>query len=528
MNLPAGTALNYLDCANNKLTTLDVTPYTELSYLACEYNRFIALDVTANTKLATLSCNANQLSSLNLTFNVNLTALTSTGNPIGALDLTTNTKLARLICAANQLSTLNLSTNTKLTDVYCNDNSLSTLDISANLLIRTLECSNNYLTGLDTTNNTKLTTLSINENKISNLNNLPILNSLETLNANSNMISDITPLLGYSKLSFSLRNQELTTPVPTVNSGQATVDILKTTAQAGLSVINNNISTSPTFSYNGDKIIMDNVTPDSLSDKYVDFSYNGSQLIEGATSGSKEFDGKITFFSASGLDNKLFPSDRKKCSGEGLWWNWHITSMGDKKAEDVHTTLNLPAGLVIDPASITKNGSSATLSDIDGTNNLGDLNTGEVITFRFQTTVSGNVEEWLEAKGRLDWKDGTINSPYNNESKGMVQIMDDQQTYTPKDGDDIALHSVPIYFNHGTYDIMTTAQTYHLHPMNYQSNTNVVTDGFYTRVKDDRTTSTGWQLRMPFDKVSLNVPANAGKKATRYKARLTWSLDDTL
>ena len=149
--------------------------------------------------------------------------------------------------------------------------------------------------------------------------------------------------------------------------------------------------------------------------------------------------------------------------------------------------------------------------------------------------------------------------------------------------------------------------------MNYQSNTNVVTDGFYTRIKDDRSVSTGWkltaklsdfkdssnslmpngtgtslklenmsiervtdrdtpqetidpsptgadvpssvqttetlvagqptaktlvsaqpnegqdtwQLRMPFDKISLNLPANAGKKGTIYKAKLTWSLDDT-
>ena len=36
-----------------------------------------------------------------------------------------------------------------------------------------------------------------------------------------------------------------------------------------------------------------------------------------------------------------------------------------------------------------------------------------------------------------------------------------------------------------------------------------------------------WQLRMPFDKISLNLPANAGKKGTIYKAKLTWSLDDT-
>ena len=241
------------------------------------------------------------------------------------------------------------------------------------------------------------------------------------------------------------------------------------------------------------------------------------------------------------------------------------------------------------------------------------MNDGDRITFTFETTVTGTVDQWVEAEGRLDWEDDTITSPYHNESKGRVQIQDDEQTYTPKDTDDMSIQSVPVYFNHGTNPIMSTAQTYHLHSMNYQSNTKVVTDGFYTRIKDDRAISTGWkltaklsdfkdssnapmpngtgtslkldnmsiervtdrdtpqetidpsptgtdvpssvqstetivagqptaktlvtaqpnqgqdtwQLRMPFDKISLNLPANAGKKGTVYKAKLTWSLDDT-
>ena len=36
-----------------------------------------------------------------------------------------------------------------------------------------------------------------------------------------------------------------------------------------------------------------------------------------------------------------------------------------------------------------------------------------------------------------------------------------------------------------------------------------------------------WQLRIPFDKVQLNVPMNAGKTSEEYRANLTWSLDDT-
>lgn len=174
--------------------------------------------------------------------------------------------------------------------------------------------------------------------------------------------------------------------------------------------------------------------------------------------------------------------------------------------------------------------------------------------------------------------------------------------------------SVPVRFDYGLKDISKTDQVYSLSPDLYQTNTNVVSNGFYTRVKDDRDSgnSTGWslsarlsnfvdvnnpssgmpdsygtalqldgmsieaiknrdtaneaidpspsnpgpstvassativagesaktlvsaqrleglgtwQLRIPFDKVSLKIPAHAGKENSNYRAKLTWSLDD--
>jgi hypothetical protein len=48
--------------------------------------------------------------------------------------------------------------------------------------------------------------------------------------------------------------------------------------------------------------------------------------------------------------------------------------------------------------------------------------------------------------------------------------------------------------------------------MNYQSNTKVVTDGFYTRIKDDRAISTGWKLTAKLSdfKDSSNAPMPNG------------------
>lgn len=277
-------------------------------------------------------------------------------------------------------------------------------------------------------------------------------------------------------------------------------------------------------------------------------------------------------------------------------------------------TLTLPNYITGDISDIviTKGASSVPgdMNHLNGTTSLGDLDEGESIVITFKSIARGDPDSWYEAVGRLDWSDTTPSSPHSNESKQQFKIFDDEQTDTPKDSQDMGILSVPIYFNFGTQDIHSTLQTYSLHSLDYQSNTNVGTDGFYTRVKDERSSNTGWeltaslsefvdkagsgmpngsgtslkldnmfiekvtnrdtpqegidpspsgtpstvkttetlvagdaaktlvdagasegdgtwQLRMPFNNLSLNVPANAGKKGTVYKAKLTWSLNST-
>ena len=63
------SALHYLYCNNNQLTSLDVTKNTALTELHCGYNQLTSLDVTKNTALTSLDCRGNQLSSLDVTKN---------------------------------------------------------------------------------------------------------------------------------------------------------------------------------------------------------------------------------------------------------------------------------------------------------------------------------------------------------------------------------------------------------------------------------------------------------------------------
>ena len=58
------TALTYLGCSNNSLTSLDVSKNTALTHLYCSNNELTILDVSNNLNLQLLFCDRNKLSSL--------------------------------------------------------------------------------------------------------------------------------------------------------------------------------------------------------------------------------------------------------------------------------------------------------------------------------------------------------------------------------------------------------------------------------------------------------------------------------
>ena len=98
--IEAFTALTWLRCSNNQLTSLDVSANTDLTYLECEVNQLTSLYLNKNTALTTLHCSSNQITSL---------------------DVSKNTALTTLWCSENELSSLDLSQNTDLTNLSCRD-----------------------------------------------------------------------------------------------------------------------------------------------------------------------------------------------------------------------------------------------------------------------------------------------------------------------------------------------------------------------------------------------------------------------
>lgn len=153
------TALTWLDCHSNKLTSLSISGCTNLNFLDCTSNSLTSLDLSGCTALKTLNCSFNSITSLNLSKNTALEKIRCYDNQITSLDVSKNTELSILEIYDNQLTSLDVSKNTELTYLWCYGNQLTSLNVSKNTALVKLACALNHLTELDVTKNTELTWL---------------------------------------------------------------------------------------------------------------------------------------------------------------------------------------------------------------------------------------------------------------------------------------------------------------------------------------------------------------------------------
>ena len=169
LDVSKNTALTYLNCNRNQLTSLDVSKNTALTELYCTGNQLSSLDVSKNTALTSLDCYLNLLTSIDVSKNTALTYLSCSYNQLTSLDLSKNTALTRLDCYSNQLTSLDLSKNTSLTELFCDGNQFTSLDVSKNTALTRLDCYSNQLTSLDVSKNTALTQLYCYSNQLTSL-----------------------------------------------------------------------------------------------------------------------------------------------------------------------------------------------------------------------------------------------------------------------------------------------------------------------------------------------------------------------
>lgn len=147
--IEAFTAITNLNCADNNLTSLDLSANTALAYLYCQANALTTLDLSSNTALVEVICHSNDLTSLTVGNLPNLEVLSCGGNDLTALDVSGCPALLNLHCDGNQITGLDLSNATLLFNLSVANNALTALDLSSNINLQFLNCWNNQLTALD-------------------------------------------------------------------------------------------------------------------------------------------------------------------------------------------------------------------------------------------------------------------------------------------------------------------------------------------------------------------------------------------
>ena len=125
------TALKYLDCNNNQLTSLDVSKNTALTEFSCSNNQLESLDLTQNTALTYLLCYSNRLTSLDVSKNSELSFLDCGANLLTSLDVSNNHVLRYIFCENNKLASLDLTNNTNLTGLCCFANQIKGTSMDA-------------------------------------------------------------------------------------------------------------------------------------------------------------------------------------------------------------------------------------------------------------------------------------------------------------------------------------------------------------------------------------------------------------
>lgn len=123
------TALWWLDCSNNQLTTLDLSKNTKLYDLNCSGNQLTTLTLTGLIELQNLDCRNNRLTSLDFSGNTALAALHAGSNQLSTLNVASNTKLEVLDVQSNQLMGLSVGASTNLKIVRVNNNKLIYLNL---------------------------------------------------------------------------------------------------------------------------------------------------------------------------------------------------------------------------------------------------------------------------------------------------------------------------------------------------------------------------------------------------------------
>lgn len=153
--------LEYLDCFNNELISLDLTTNTNLTYLQCAYNSLTVLNVNVLSELRYLYCYHNNITSFDIINLPNLELINFDDNLLTSLNLLNLPNLINLNSNNNQITTLNLNGLNSIESMSFSNNLITNIDLSNLISLTFLSCSSNPITTLDCSNNINLQFLTL-------------------------------------------------------------------------------------------------------------------------------------------------------------------------------------------------------------------------------------------------------------------------------------------------------------------------------------------------------------------------------
>lgn len=120
--------LDSLNCANEKLTELDLSGLTKVYFVKAANNQLQSLNVRDCKELTMLDCSNNQIKELNLDNQIKMYQLFCKNNQLKKLKVNHMKSLWMLNCNNNELEELDLSQNV-IYSVFCENNNLVTLKL---------------------------------------------------------------------------------------------------------------------------------------------------------------------------------------------------------------------------------------------------------------------------------------------------------------------------------------------------------------------------------------------------------------
>lgn len=126
LDISKNVNLTGLLCAKNKLSSLDVTSNTKLRELQCHFNQIADLDISKNGYINYLNFWGNKIANIDLSHQGKfLVWLHCAENLLSSLDISKNISLKDLYCWDNLLTNLDISQNKSLAYLRCENNQLT-------------------------------------------------------------------------------------------------------------------------------------------------------------------------------------------------------------------------------------------------------------------------------------------------------------------------------------------------------------------------------------------------------------------